>query len=601
MRIPASLEVGEKPAGIQEYLGRRDTGKLPLRSLLWNFFSIGLEFPGPLLKALLSLVLSSVCIILVPRMVMSIIDDALLVQDYPQLWAFLSLLALAECGRFIGFVGQTYFFSELGQRSMQVIRVRLFERFLRLPLSTIDRTPHGALVTRLTTDVAYLAEMFQMGFVQVAKDGVTVVVAVVGMLLLDVQLTLLVLLGFPLLFMFARHMTPRLFRAHREVRRLMTACNALLTDALSASSVVCLLNVRGLFSARASWIAHAIADAQLQRVRANALFHPFTTLITAAGACILFIVGALRIEDGTLKIGALVAFLSYLIMIFWPLVHAVNRLDVFLSGLASLERIFDALSWPIEDDEIEADRAMRFQGEIEFRNVWFAYEAEDWVLRDVSFRIPKGAHVGIVGPTGSGKSTLVNLLLRFYEPQRGSILVDVEELSTLSKQVVRERFGIVHQDAYVFPGTLRENIALWQEDSSAQVEKVLTHSAFSILGEPERELESGGTNISAGMRQLLSFARNLYREPDVWILDEATAHLDPELDEQLNRLLEEFGAANTAFIIAHRLSSVQECAHILVLQSGELREQGDHAALMAQGGLYAHLHAMQEQSMKAAS
>ena len=599
MRIPESLHSHPQPAGVESYLASKELGAVKVGELArrflsflrcaWSSFFIGMGF----------LLISSICLIVVPRITGWIVDDALLAGKQEVLYWYIGLLVLAEAGRFVGAAGQTYFFNDLGQRVMQEIRVRLFDRFLRLPLPTIDSTPHGALVTRLTTDVSYLAEMFQMGFIQTIKDMVTVLVAMLGMCLLDVQLTVLSLLGFPVLYLFARVITPRLFAAHREVRRTMAGMNALLTDVLGAASVVCVLNLRDLFTRRARWLVEAIADGQLERVRANALFHPFTTLVTAVGGALLFIVGYMRIEEGTLGEGELVAFLAYLLMIFWPLVHMVNRFDVFLSGLASLERIFDALDWSIEEDgEGDPVEEETFEGRVEFRDVWFAYEEPHWVLRDLSFVVEPGMHVGIVGPTGSGKSTLVNLLLRFYEPQRGQILLDGRDIRSYSKRSLRKRFGFVHQDAYVFPGTVAENVSLWQEDDRKVLQETLANEAFAVLGDPERELEGGGGNLSAGMRQVLSFARNLYRRPGIWVLDEATAHLDPELDEQLNALLSRFGGARTALIIAHRLSSIQQSNLILVLKDGQLLEQGNHEALMEAGGFYANLHRVQQRLLE---
>jgi ATP-binding cassette, subfamily B, multidrug efflux pump len=272
----------------------------------------------------------------------------------------------------------------------------------------------------------------------------------------------------------------------------------------------------------------------------------------------------------------------------------INRLDTLLSGLASLRRIFSALDWEEEPDNGKVAISTKTSGHIKFENVWFAYKGAEWALKDVNLDIPSGTKVGIVGSTGSGKSTLVNLLLRFYEPQKGRILLDGIDIREYPLNQLRSIIGYVQQDAWFFDGTVRENLELWSKDRSSQIEATINHSLFNALPKLDESIEDRGYNLSAGTRQLLSFARTLVGSPLIWILDEASAHLDPALDRQLNDALVTFKQDATSLVIAHRLSSVWDCDKIIVLSYGTLKEQGNHQQLLEQDGIYATLYRSQE-------
>jgi ABC-type multidrug transport system fused ATPase/permease subunit len=600
MAVVKTFHSSAKPQGTDFYLERSGAFSVKVWSILGRFLRIALEHPKLMGRGVFCMLISSTCIIVGPRLLGSIVDS--LSTGSKQVGtSLLFLLILIEALQFFSVVGQTFYFSALGQELMQTIRVRLFSHFLRLPLPTIDKTPHGALVTRLTTDVSYLADMFQTAFVEVAKDSLVVVVAFIGMAVLDLPLTMMVAVGFFGLFLFAKKLTPSLFRAHREVRITTSGINALLSDIFANPRVFHGQALQGLFTGRGMWLSSAVAEANLSRIKASALLHPATTIVTGIAVVVLFMSGSYWVGEGVTTPGKVTAFLTYLLMIFWPIVHTTNRLDMFLSGVASLERIFDALDWELEPEDSDVPSVTVISGEIEFRDVWFAYTTDEWVLRGVSFRIPKGTHVGIVGTTGSGKSTLVSLLLRFYTPQRGDILIDGISIFSIPRRQLREAIGIVHQDPFIFPGTVEENISLWSHSDEQKLKDILGAEALSILSRVDGEIEGGGKALSAGMRQLISFARNLYRTPKVWVLDEATAHLDPELDQQLNDLLAEHAVDATAFVIAHRLSSVENCDLILVLSNGQLVEQGTSAQLIASNGLFARMHRAQLEMSRNAS
>ena len=295
---------------------------------------------------------------------------------------------------------------------------------------------------------------------------------------------------------------------------------------------------------------------------------------------------------GELAVGELTSALFYVALLFQPIREIADRWNLFLSGMASAERIFELLDWPVELKEDEASAEAKplsaIHGRIVFENVWFAYTGENWVLRDFSTEIKPGAKVGIVGHTGAGKSAFVHLLLRLYEPQRGRILIDGIDIKTMDLRSLRTAIGIIQQDVFMFSGTIRENILLWRP--GATIPKDALSTGFDL----EMNLEERGSNLSTGQRQMIAFDRALAAAPSIWILDEATSNVDSESERVLESLLRQHSPGKTAIVIAHRLATVQQSDLLLVLHQGTLAEVGTHSELLAKNGLYAKLYRYQE-------
>jgi ATP-binding cassette subfamily B protein len=313
------------------------------------------------------------------------------------------------------------------------------------------------------------------------------------------------------------------------------------------------------------------------------------------GIALLLIYGSVLVQRGEVRVGQVITLVTYMQWILWPLVQVVNRFEIFLSGLAALERIYEALDWETEADESKGSAAKLTEvAEIRFENVWFAYNENDWVLRDFNLTIEAGERIGVVGPTGSGKSTLVSLLLRFCDPQKGRILFGGTDIRHFSKQELRNYIGYMQQDARLFSGTIRDNITLWDRAPSPILDDIVHDKSFAQLGDVNRVISQEGTELSEGEKQLVAFARSVYSEPLLWILDEATAHVDPLLDEQLGLLVRKFAQGRTTITIAHRLPTIRESNKIIVLLNGAIKESGTHEELMVLNGMYSRMYRLQE-------
>ena len=378
--------------------------------------------------------------------------------------------------------------------------------------------------------------------------------------------------------------------------------------------VVHLFNRQKLHLERFDRINQWYTDARIGSVKVFAYFQPTITMCSAAAVALVIYFGGKDVLSSHIKLGVLVAYFSYILSMFQPLREIADKWNIFLSGMASAERIFGILDWGTELEEAETNKpaqAIRpLQGHIVFENVWFAYEGEHWVLRDFSLEIKPGHRVGVVGHTGAGKTTIINLLMRFYEPQKGRILLDGKDLREYSKRDLRASIGIIQQDVFLFSGSLYENMTFWNSQSVGEQEvraslrrlgyehwmtdsRQLSGQGSSPEARERFELLERGGNLSMGERQVLAFTRALTANPEIWILDEATANMDSGTETLLQSALEESSAGKTSILIAHRLATVKSADQIIVIHKGTLVEDGTHDELLGRDGLYARLYRYQ--------
>jgi ABC-type multidrug transport system fused ATPase/permease subunit len=517
-------------------------------------------------------------------------------------------MAIAYLGlifvRIVGSIGQQYAFEILAQRLMQRLRLRVFSLYQRLPVSTYDKTPVGRLITRLTNDTSSMSEMFSSGFVTFFGNLLFIFGGMVWIFYLNWRLALVSVSVFPLLLFFSVRFSKQLVVAYRDARMRISALNAFLAENILGMKIVHLFNRIPLHLRRFSEVNESYSQAQIASVRVYAYFQPLITWCSGAGvALVLACGGAMALGKvpgrwGTaVTPGELVTFVSYLLALFQPIREVVDRWTVFLSGMTSAERIYSLFDWATELREDEANiphvAAPKIHGAIEFENVWFAYDDENWVLRDFSLRIEPGQRIGVVGHTGAGKTTLISLLLRFYEPQRGRILIDGKDIREYAKRGLRDRIGIIQQDVFLFSGKVSDNISLWKErDRNPRATTALTEMGFAK--DLDLPLDERGSNLSMGERQILAFARAIEKDPDVWILDEATANVDSDTEIRFGRSLDRATEGKTLLMIAHRLATIRKSDLIVVLHKGNLVEKGDHASLLKSGGYYARLYRYQE-------
>ena len=507
---------------------------------------------------------------------------------------------------FLAQYAQIRIMQRVGQQTMYDMRRGIFAHLQRLQMSYFDRNPVGRLVTRVTTDVDALNDLFAAGVVTMINDLFLLVVMAGLLFKIDWRLALDTLAVLPLILIVTFVFRHYVREANRKIRTAIARINAFLQEYISGMSVVQLFNRENKaieeFERRNKDNMLAWRDAIL----AYALFYPAVEFLSFATIALIFWAGGNRILHGALTLGVLTAFTMYAQRFFRPIQDLSEKFNILQSAMAASERIFKVLDEPITIQSAEnCQRLAAARGQIEFRNVWFSYRNveqpadEDWVLRDVSFRIEPGQTFAIVGHTGAGKTTLISLLLRFYDIQRGQILLDGVDIRLLDLQDLRRHFGIVLQDPFLFTGTIESNIKLGtpgisHEDVKRAIEKIGLGDFVNDLAEGSATpVNERGSTLSVGQRQLINFARALAHNPRFLILDEATSSVDTKTELLIREALDKLLSGRTALVIAHRLSTIQHADRILVFHKGRLREQGAHQELLALRGIYYRLYQLQ--------
>jgi ATP-binding cassette, subfamily B, multidrug efflux pump len=523
---------------------------------------------------------------------------------------FLGALLLSFAVQYL----QVRIMQNVGQKTLYDLRKEIFERLQRLPMSFFDRSPVGRLVTRVTTDVDALNDLFAAGIAAMANDAIVLACIGAVMLKMNWQLALATFSVLPLILVSTWIFRNRVRDANRRIRTAIARINAFLQEHISGMSIVQLFNRERRSSEQFAVLNRIHMEAYKDAILAFALFFPAVELLSTGAIAIVYWYGGLRSLAGVVDIGVLITFMQYAQRFFRPIQDLSEKFNILQSAMAACERIFKLLDEPVPVLPGEAASPLAVpRGEIEFRNVWFAYHGgayprdEDWVLRDVSFHISPGQTLAIVGHTGAGKTTLIQLLLRFYEIQRGEILLDGVDIRGYNVQQLRRQFGIVLQDPFLFSGTLESNVRLGDDEiDSARVEAALREVGLGSLLDalPDgvaTQVSERGATFSVGQRQLISFARALAHDPRYLILDEATSSVDTKTEMLIREALDRLLHGRTALVIAHRLSTIQHADCILVFHKGRLREQGSHQQLLALRGIYYRLYQLQykEQELRA--
>lgn len=510
----------------------------------------------------------------------------------------LSLAATLSIGYF-----QDVLLNTIGQRVMYDLREQIFTKLQTIEVAFYDRNPVGRLMTRLTTDVDSLNELFTSGLVEVLGDVVLIAGAAGMMFYYSWKLSLVSLIVLPLLIAATAWFRRGARIGFRAVRTKIARLNAFTQEHLSGAQTVQLFNREEKALAQFDEINKAHLQANLDTIFYYAVFYPLVNLISAIGIASIVWYGGGQVIQNAITIGTLVAFLQYTQRLWQPIQDISDKYNILQAAVVASERVFKLFDTPAKivspaQPQLPAHGA-RAQGRIEFRSVWFAYKDEDWVLKDVSFVVEPGQSVALVGHTGSGKTTITNLLMRFYDIQRGEILLDGVDIRLWDLRKLRENFAVVLQDVFLFSGDVASNIRLGNtaiSDERVEWAAREVHANGFIERLPQRfnaQVRERGAGFSVGQKQLISFARALAFDPRILVLDEATSSIDTATEQLIQQAIERVMEGRTSIIIAHRLSTIQRVDQIIVLHKGEVREVGVHQELLRRRGIYYKLYQLQ--------
>jgi ATP-binding cassette subfamily B protein len=528
------------------------------------------------------------------------IDDYIANSDYGglieiSLILFATLLFQAAIQFFL-----TYYTQYLGQKTLYDLRTQLFTHTQKLALKFFDKTPIGRLVTRVTNDVEALGELFSSGIVMVFSDIFIIIWILAFMFFMDIPLSLVTLSVLPVLIYGTFLFRKKVRESYRDVRLHLARLNSYMQEHITGMNVVQIFRKEEDELKRFSNINSDYRAANIKSIFYYAVFYPGVELLSSIAIALIIWYGGGEIIQGTLTIGVLFAFIQYTEMFFRPIRDLSEKYNIMQTAMASSERIFKLLDNQtfIKDPEVPV-KLERVKGEIEFRNVWFAYNEEDYILKDISFKINSGETVAIVGHTGAGKTSIINILTRFYDINKGAILVDGIDISKVDKKELRKHISVVLQDVFLFSGTIKSNIDMDNEEISPdkimEASRTVGADRFinSLTQQYDEVVKERGATLSVGQKQLISFARALAYNPKILILDEATSSVDTETEILIQKAIENLLVGRTAIVIAHRLSTIQSADKIIVMHKGEIRETGKHQELLAKRGIYYKLYQLQ--------
>ncbi len=534
-----------------------------------------------------------------PYLYKIVIDQVILANRFNQLNFWCSILLgwlIIQAG--LGFIN-AYLSERIAQSIILKLRQFVYDHLIRLKLSFFDKTPVGTAVTRSISDIQTITDLFSSGIITILGDMVQIIAILWCMFYISVKLTFLTLLVIPLLMYSANKFRKGIRDTFQDVRNQVANLNAFLQERITGMQIVQLFNQEKREFSKFKDINKKHQDANIKSIFYYSIFFPIVEVLIALAFAIIVAYGSTAIFNHSMKLGELTAFIMFINLFFRPIRAIADRFNNIQMGIVSAERIFQLVD---SEDNIEKSGNIipqKIEGNIEFQNVWFAYNEENWILRDISFAIQSGKSMAIVGATGSGKTTIANLVTQMYQHQKGNILIDGINVNDYDYPSLRKRIAVVLQDVFLFSGSIKSNLVLKNSEvSSAEIEKVAKEiGAYDFI----EKLPDGfdfnvmerGLSLSQGQRQLISFIRALAMHPDMIVLDEATSSIDSHTEEMIQRAIAVLLKNRSAIVIAHRLSTIQNCDEILVLEKGEIMERGNHETLISKKGMYWNLYQKQ--------
>lgn len=567
------------------------------------------RFAKPYLKQFYLLVFLTVLLAVLvpirPYIVQLSIDTYVPQGDYAGLMTMLIILVIHLVVLAIVQYAHTYLSGWVGQTIIKDIRIKLYEHLLKLKLKFFDKTPIGRLVTRNVSDIETLSNVFSEGIAALIGDLLQLVFIMGFMFYLDWRLTLISLATLPLLIFSTYIFKEKIKVTFNDVRNAVSNLNSYVQEHVTGMNIVQIFNAEEREYDKFKKINKEHEKAHIKSVLYYAIYFPVAEIIQAAAIGMVVWYGARGIlNDSGIGPGLIISFIMYLQMFFRPIRMIADRFNTLQMGIVSSNRIFTLL----DSNENIADEGTympeKFKGDVKFKNVWFAYNDEEYVLKNISFEVKEGETIALVGATGAGKSSIINLLSRFYEINKGTIEIDGHDLKEYDLSALREKIGVVLQDVFLFSDTIRYNITMGNPDISD--EKIQEAAALvgakkfieRLPGGYDYNVMERGATLSVGQRQLISFVRAMVYDPQIIVLDEATSSVDSETEEMIQHAIEKLMTGRTAIVIAHRLSTIQNADKIIVLDKGEIKEVGNHQELLDKGGFYANLYKMQYKEVK---
>lgn len=559
-----------------------------------------------LLLAVLCTCLAAGCNLYLPWIIKDVVDKVLVQKDVRMLYLIAASIVVVFIIRGLFFYGQSYLMSWVGQRVVIDIRGAIFRKLQRLSMSFYDKNKTGTIMSYVTNDVAALQVAMVDKAVELVTEGLVLIGSIAAMLWLDWKLTLFTFCTFPVVLWFMDFFGKKIRRNGGRIQECTAELTSVLQEVVSSARVVKSF-VREDYEIK-RFDAQNMTNfyANMKNIKLNALLTPTVELVAAIGVTVVMWYGGMSVINGAITAGSLVAFLVYAVNIANPIKRLTKVVASIQQALAAGERVFGILDLEENIKELPSAKLLPpVQGYVEFKHVDFAYNKDEQVIEDLSFKVNRGQIVAIVGPSGAGKSTIASLLPRFYDVTNGSIVIDGEDIRNVTLNSLREQVGIVPQETLLFNGSVYDNILYGRLDATKEEVEAAAKAANAhdfIMGLPEgydTMLGDRGVNISGGQRQRISIARAILKNPQILILDEATSALDTESERIVQEALDRLMVGRTSFVIAHRLSTIKNADRILVMEKGRLVEDGSHEELMAQEGLYAHLYRIQYRSKEA--
>lgn len=581
--------------------GKNKSGDVMDIGLIKRIMRLAAPYPVVWWSSLLLTLVLAALSPLRPWLIQQTVDEQVASGDLPGLYRMVVVIfGLLILETFIKFM-HTYQTNHLGQLVIRDLRVRVYRHISRLKLKYIDRSQVGTLVTRSVSDIETVSEIFSHGLIIIAGDLLQLVFILGVMFFTDWKLTLICLSVMPLLVVASNIFRKGIKRAFQKVRTSVSKLNAFVQERISGIRVVQMFNNESAEFEKFKQINLTHLNANKESIFHYAVFFPIVEIITASSIGLLVWWGSKGVLTGGFSPGVIIAFILYINMFFRPIRLIADRFNTMQMGLVASERIFallDDVQWL---EESKGDK-QKIEGQIEFERVWFAYNAEEYVLRDLSFTLQKGQMLAIVGETGAGKSSVINLISRFYDIQKGEIRIDGIPVDEYDLHHLREQIAVVLQDVFLFSGSVEENIRLSETVSHEQMKRAIDSIGAgplleSLPGGYDYKVMERGSSLSVGQRQMISFARALAFDPAILILDEATSSVDSETEKLLQSAVEKLLQGRTSIVIAHRLSTVQHADQILVMRKGQIVEKGTHLELSQKEGYYAELLSKQSALM----